>query len=93
MTDFEASQVFNGTFGEMWLDGDYMSETESCKAEVGLNYESVTRVRNLMDGKKLVGMEGKGETKLKKVSSYIMKKNVGHAEKWKDTKFYNYYET
>lgn len=49
-------------------------ETESCKAEVGLNYESVTRVRNLMDGKKLVGMEGKGETKLKKVSSYIMKK-------------------
>lgn len=74
MTDFEASQVFNGTFGEMWLDGDYMSETESCKAEVGLNYESVTRVRNLMDGKKLVGMEGKGETKLKKVSSYIIKK-------------------
>ena len=39
-----------------------------------MNYESVTRVRNLMDGKKLVGMEGKGETKLKKVSSYIMKK-------------------
>lgn len=26
MTDFEASQVFNGTFGEMWLDGDYMSK-------------------------------------------------------------------
>lgn len=61
MTDFEASQVFNGTFGEMWLDGDYMSETESCKAEVGLNYESVTRVRNLMDGKNWLEWREKGK--------------------------------
>ena len=74
MKGFEANQVFNGTFGEMWLDGDYMAETTSLKVTIEVSYESITRVRNLLDGKKKTGLEGKGEVKFHKVSSYMTKK-------------------
>lgn len=74
MNGYSANQVMNGTYGECWIDGDYMAEVVSCKLEVNIKYEAVSRVRNLVDGQKMVGMEGKGEVKLQKVSSYIMKK-------------------
>lgn len=32
--EFKAEQVINGTFGEMWLDGEYMAQVISLKAEV-----------------------------------------------------------
>lgn len=74
MKGFDPKNVFNGTFGETWFDGEYMAEVIACKGTVNIKYESVPRVRNLMDGQKMVGLEGKGEIKLKKVSSYVMKK-------------------
>lgn len=87
MNGYTSDQVFNGTYGEVWFDGDYMAETESLKAEVDLSYESVSRVRNLADGKKLIGIEGKGEVKLKKVSSYVTKKMSGKLKKGKSPSF------
>ena len=87
MNGYTSDQVFNGTYGEVWFDGDYMAETESLKAEVDLSYESVSRVRNLADGKKLIGIEGKGEVKLKKVSSYVTKKMSGNLKKGKSPSF------
>ena len=87
MNGYTSDQVFNGTYGEAWFDGDYMAETESLKAEVNLSYESVSRVRNLTDGKKLIGIEGKGEVKLKKVSSYVTKKVSGKLKKGKSPSF------
>ena len=87
MNGYTSDQVFNGTYGEVWFDGDYMAETESLKAEVDLSYESVSRVRNLADGKKLIGIEGKGEVKLKKVRSYVTKKMSGKLKKGKSPSF------
>lgn len=87
MNGYTSDQAFNGTYGEVWFDGDYMAETESLKAEVDLSYESVSRVRNLADGKKLIGIEGKGEVKLKKVSSYVTKKMSGKLKKGKSPSF------
>lgn len=74
MNGYVPDNVFNGTYGELWFDGDYMAETISCKAEVEISYEPITRTRKLIDGKKMTGMEGKGEVKLHKVSSYVTKK-------------------
>lgn len=73
MNGHEPHQVFNGTYGELWFNGQYMAEVISCKAEVNIKYEPISRVRNLVDGQKMVGLEGKGEVKFHKVSSYIMK--------------------
>ena len=69
MNGYTSDQVFNGTYGELWVDGDYMAEAEAVKAEVNLSYESIPRARSLTDGKKLTGIEGKGEIKLKKGKS------------------------
>lgn len=33
-TTFKAEQVFNGTWGEVWLDGAYLAEATACKAEI-----------------------------------------------------------
>lgn len=74
MREHAARQVFNGTYGECWFDGEYMAEVQSCKGEVNIKYEAVKRVRNLVDGQKMVGLEGKGEVKFYKVSSFILKK-------------------
>lgn len=74
MTGFEDTQVWSGTWGQVWIDGELMSEATAFRAEVNLNYEDVKRTRNLMTGKKLTGLEGEGEITLHKVSSFVMNK-------------------
>lgn len=74
MTGFEDNQVWSGTWGQVWVDGELLSEATAFRAEVTLNYEDVKRTRNLMTGKKLTGLEGEGEITLHKVSSLIMNK-------------------
>lgn len=87
MNGISPDNVYNGTFGELWVDGDYMAETVACTAEVNLSYEPISRVRNMADGKKMSGMEGKGEVKLQKVSSYITKKMSEKLKKGKTPSF------
>ena len=74
MTGYDESQVWLGTWGQVWVDGELMSEATAFRAEVNINYEDVQMARNLMTGKKVTGIEGEGEITLHKVSSYIMQK-------------------
>lgn len=74
MEGFNAQQVINGTWGELWVDDQYMAEVKSVKAEVTATYSDIVRTRHLINGKKLTALEGAGEFKLHKVSSTIMKK-------------------
>lgn len=72
--EFESNRVINGTWGEMWFDDDYVGEIESCKGDVEITYEDVTRVRHLTTGKKMTKLEGKGAFKLHHVRTNISKK-------------------
>lgn len=72
MNGYTSDQVYNGTYGEVWVNGNYLAETKSFRAEVNCNYEAVPQARDLMDGQKLTGLEGQGELVLHKVSSYVM---------------------
>ena len=81
MTGFDDSQVWSGTWGQVWIDGELMSEATAFRAEVNLNYEDVKRTRSLMTGKKLTGLEGEGEITLHKVSSYVMNKVAENIKK------------
>lgn len=74
MTGYDSNQVFNGTYGEVWMDSEYMAEAISCKAEINVGYEAVARCRKLTDGQKMTSIEGKGELKLHKVSSFMINK-------------------
>ncbi len=74
MNGFTSDQVINGTWGECWFDDSYMAEVTAFKLEINANYEAITRCRNLVDGQKLIGIEPKGEVKMKKVSSFVAKR-------------------
>lgn len=75
MQGFQDEQVINGTWGEVWIDGDYYAEVIAGKAEYNANYADVKRAGRLTDGKKLIGLKGDGSIKIHKVSSAIARKN------------------
>lgn len=73
MKKFVSNQVINGTWGELWIDDEYIGEVTSCKAEVSISYSDISMVRSLTAGKKLTKMEGKGSVKLHHVRTNISK--------------------
>ena len=73
MKAIEDSQVMNGTYGELWVNGQYMAEVTSFSAKVSATYEDIKRVRNLMPGKKITGLSGSVSFKICKVSSMMGK--------------------
>lgn len=87
MQGFNDEQVINGTWGELWIDSEYMAEVIACKAELKGKYSDIQRIRRLTQGKKLTGLEGSGEVKLHKVSSFIAKKVLKAFKNGKVPKF------
>ena len=47
MKDFRANQVINGTWGQLWYDGEYLAEIISFKAEVGYKKTAVSQVQKM----------------------------------------------
>lgn len=74
MNNFNAAQVYNGTWGQIWYDGEYLAEVTACKAEVGYKKTAVSQVQKMADGQKIIGLEPKGEFKLHHVNDSVMKK-------------------
>lgn len=72
--EYKGEQVINGTWGEMWIDGDYITQVLALKAEVTVKKTAITMVQKLTEGQKITGLEMKGEVKLNKIDSTIMKK-------------------
>ena len=71
---FNPEQVINGTWGEAWLDGEYLAQVTALKAEVTPKKTAIAMVQRLNEGQKMTGLELKGEIKLHKINSVIMKK-------------------
>ena len=38
MKGFRPEQVINGTWGEVWFDGEYLAQVTACKAEENSNF-------------------------------------------------------
>ena len=74
MKELDSNRVMNGSFGEAWVDDDYLGEVEAGKAELVVTYGDISRPRHLIDGKKLKKMEGKGSLKMYHVRSNIAKR-------------------
>ena len=55
--EFRAEQVINGTFGEVWVDGEYLANVTALKAEVTLKKTAISMVQRLMEGQKMTGLE------------------------------------
>lgn len=85
MQAYKPEQVINGTWGEVWIDGEYMAEVISFKAEVDIQYADINMTRRLAKAKKMTGYEGKGEVKLNKVTSEMSKKMSDNLKQGKQT--------
>ena len=71
---FEGKQVINGTWGQVWFDGEYLAQILACKAEVEYKKTEVQQACERMTGQKITGLEAKGEIKLHHINSFVMKK-------------------
>lgn len=85
MKSYTPEKVINGTFGEVWVDDDYMSEVTALEAKVSLDKTEVNQVGTLAKGYKITGIDGKGTLKLNKVSSYFIKKLSDNTKAGKTT--------
>ena len=74
MDSYTPDRVINGTFGECWIDDDYMAEATALEATVKLDTTEVTRTGTLEKGYKVTGITCSGTVKLNKVSSYMLNK-------------------
>ena len=72
MQSYSPSEVINGTFGELWIDDQYMSEVTKVEAKITLDKQEVNQVGNTAKGYKITGADGKGTITLNKVTSYFI---------------------
>lgn len=85
MKSYTPERVINGTWGEVWVDDDYMAEVTALEAKVSLEKTEVNQVGTLAKGYKVTGIEGKGTLKMNKVSSYFIRKLSGNIKAGKTT--------
>ena len=85
MKKYEPQRVINGTFGEMWIDGEYMAEVTGLNAKVTLEKTDVSQTGTLVKGYKVTGIDCKGTIKMNKVTSYFILKLSENLKKGKTT--------
>lgn len=71
---FDAKRVINGTYGEIWLDGELLGECFALQAKVTITKADVIMCGKASKSQKMVGWEGKGTLKLNKVNSRMINK-------------------
>ena len=64
----------NGTWGQVWLDGEEIGELVSFQTKDDYNKEDIKMAGKMSSGKKIIGVEGKGSMKFVKVNSRMIKK-------------------
>ncbi len=65
----DANRVINGTFGEVWLDGEYVAEGYGLEAVVDIQKEDIPVVGKLATDSKMMGYKCTGSVRLHKVNS------------------------
>ena len=71
-----AKRVINGTFGEVWLDGEKVAECTACQLRVGKNKQTINLCGQFMDDSKATNGSGSGSLTLYKVDSGLIEKQV-----------------
>lgn len=67
-------RVMNGTFGEVWLDGEKVSECFGLDARVDFDKEEVAICGKMGTDTKLMGYKGTGTVKMHKTNSRMLQK-------------------
>ena len=71
-----AKRVINGTYGEVWVDGEKVAECTACQGKVTKNKETVNLCGQFMEDKKATSGSGTGSLTLYKVDSGFLQKQA-----------------
>ncbi|EMT54713.1 hypothetical protein I532_03875 [Brevibacillus borstelensis AK1] len=74
MPELDSTRVINGKFGEIWMDGEWLTNFHSAEATAEFQYEKVKRSGSRADGNKVVGIEYNGTLTGYKVTSDLARK-------------------
>lgn len=85
MKGMESKQVMNGSQGELWIDGDYMSQVTEFKAEVTIDKTEIKMVKKLQKQYKMISLTCKGSLKMNHISSYMLDKMSENIKAGKQT--------
>ncbi|WP_053983806.1 phage tail tube protein [Niameybacter massiliensis] len=66
---YDARKAINGTFGEVWLEGELVREATGLKAEISLDFLDVPMCGTLSKHKKVSGSNGNGSITMTKTNS------------------------
>jgi hypothetical protein len=69
----DATRVINGSYGEVWKDGLWLTNVQSAEATVEINKEDVLRSGTRWTGQKVTTLKGSGTIKGYKVTSDFIK--------------------
>lgn len=72
MSKFDERRAINGTYGEVDLEGELVSEATGLKADVQLDFMDVPMCGDLMKHQKVSGINGNGSLTMTKVNSRMI---------------------
>ncbi len=82
-----ATRIMCGTWGEVWLNGEYVGEAYGLQAKVSMNKEDVSRCRQMAKDKKTTSISMTGSLKLYRVSSRMAIAIGDKVKKGQDPRF------
>jgi hypothetical protein len=66
------NRIMSGTWGEVWLDGEYVGECYGLQAKMAMTKEDVALCRQMATDKKVTGISYTGTMKMHKVNSRMV---------------------
>ena len=82
-----AKRVVSGTWGEVWLDGDKVSECYGLQAKVSFNKEDIALCGQMASDKKVTSIECTGSLRMHKVTSRMALAIGENIRNGKDVRF------
>lgn len=87
MNNIPTNRVMNGTWGEIWLDGDKVSECTAFQAKIALNKTAISQCGSMAEDTKIIGYKGTGSVKMNKVYSRMATKIGDAIKQGRDLRF------
>lgn len=72
-----AKRVINGTYGEVWVDGEKVAEITACQGKVVKNKETINLCGSFMTDTKATSANGTGSLTMHKVDSGFARRQAG----------------
>ena len=82
-----AKRVISGTWGEVWLEGDKVSECYGLQAKVSFNKEDIALCGQMASDKKVTSIECTGSLRMHKVTSRMSLAIGENIRNGKDVRF------